>query len=106
MTDKLNPTILERGPPACFNSLEEWTAWRELALFIKPGSCAKHPWCADCTPKYQARMIRAGRCAFPGVGFGVDGDGFVCGKCTHPQCIGKGKYIRRKKASQQLELIK
>lgn len=50
--------------PACFNSSDQYKAWKTLAFRSNSQSFFI---CADCTPKYQAEMIKARRCQSPDV---------------------------------------
>lgn len=81
--------------PRCFASRTQYQEWQtaaeeELALRVKalrrerkldetrPEKAASI--CEDCTPEHQARMIRAGRCAFPATTFKPTEDGGTHGE--------------------------
>lgn len=49
--------------------------WKEATTRAIP----QYGFCTDCTPEYQSKMIRAGRCEHPEVLFEIDKDGFICG---------------------------
>lgn len=68
--------------PACFNSERKYAVWLEAAEVTKweEETIASHGHCLDCTPAYQAEMIRARKCEHPGVTFVKDQDGFICGR--------------------------
>jgi hypothetical protein len=53
--------------PACFDSDAQFIEWRNCARSTGIGNAF---FCTDCLPEYQARMLHAGRCAFPTVTFG------------------------------------
>lgn len=69
------------NPPRCFNSLKDFRLWQ---LQRNASKVNDSEYCADCTPKYQARMIAEGRCAFPGTTFSRDAHGELHG--TRPGC--------------------
>ena len=50
-----------------------------IALAVMAGRPRAHPVCRDCTPSYQLRMKRQGRCEHPETMFAVDRDGAVVG---------------------------
>ena len=64
--------------PRCFDSRKQWYRWRVIAI-SDVSSLNSSAYCADCTPEYQARMIRAGRCEHPGTVFAPDEDGLITG---------------------------
>ena len=53
--------------PRCFDSEEQWQAWRELAAVTKVPS--KHGHCHDCTPAFHTEMLLQERCDHPNVVF-------------------------------------
>lgn len=54
--------------PKCFDSREQLEAWNEAMIQSKNTSYSI--WvCIDCTPTYQAKMIKEGRCENPHVKF-------------------------------------
>lgn len=65
--------------PPCFASRAQYREWIELSTGYvshqysvppRPAPFAHIPnFCIDCTPTYQAEMIAARRCDFPGVQF-------------------------------------
>ena len=62
--------------PLCFSSLEQFKAWKLLAINtvgVLSGICT------DCTPEYQKAMIKENRCTHPEIQFGLDEDGLVTG---------------------------
>ena len=62
--------------PLCFSSLEQFKAWKLLAINtvgLTSGICT------DCTPEYQKEMFAANCCTHPEVQFGLDEDGLVTG---------------------------
>ena len=62
--------------PACFDSEEQFKLWRLAAKISHPGGS----WiCSDCTPTYQAKMIKEHRCEKPLARF-IREDGEVVGK--------------------------
>jgi len=60
--------------PACTDPYA-YKLWREVANRVIP----HYGFCTDCTPEYQAKMIREHRCEHPETLFEVDEDGFVQG---------------------------
>jgi hypothetical protein len=60
--------------PAC-TTLADYKEWREFGKRCPP----RYNFCEDCTPEYQARMIREFRCENPRIQFSKDADGFVSG---------------------------
>jgi hypothetical protein len=50
--------------PACFSSNDQYKEWKLLAIKSSYKSLFI---CTDCTPEYQAEMIRVGRCEAPDV---------------------------------------
>ena len=48
--------------PACFDSQEQWDAWREAARLAPPNRW--NGYCEDCTPTYQRQMRLEGRCQY------------------------------------------
>jgi hypothetical protein len=76
--------------PSCF-SIAQWDGWSTAArdaIAAQNGALPAGP-CTDCTPQYQARMIREGRCEHPDTLFSVRAGGGVEGKWS------------KKKSSQQ-----
>lgn len=61
--------------PACFESKEQYRAWKEIAVQVP----VKLGPCADCTPEYQAKMIRERRCENSHVQFERGSDGGIEG---------------------------
>jgi len=62
--------------PLCFSSLEQFKAWKLLAINtvgVLSGICT------DCTPEHQKAMIKENRCTHPEIQFGLDEDGLVTG---------------------------
>lgn len=64
-----------RLKPACFYNESEWATWREFAR--RSGAIVNY--CADCTPEYQAKMVKLDLCGHPDVQFRQDADGFIEG---------------------------
>ena len=60
------PLRLPMRTPACFDSAAKWKQYHTLATISAE---AGFTFCKDCTPEYKARMVKAGRCAFPGTQF-------------------------------------
>lgn len=70
--------IMFKFRPACFETAEQWEAWRQYnALSSGPVSP-----CHDCTPAYQRQMLAARRCEQPTVIFVVR-DGAMMGVLPH-----------------------
>lgn len=71
MTELLHGHQQKRGltvnKPSCFESADQYRQWVSLAK--TSGLPVTHWYCTDCTPGYQAKMIDAERCGFPGVTF-------------------------------------
>lgn len=63
--------------PKCFDSLEQYMLWKNVARNAYPGASGI---CADCTPEYKEKMIKANRCARPLTYF-IRIDGELVGKC-------------------------
>ena len=62
--------------PMCFDSDEQFKLWRSAAKIAHPGGS----WvCSDCTPEYQAKMIKEYRCEKPLARF-IREDGEMVGK--------------------------
>jgi hypothetical protein len=72
--------FLRQRRPKCFNSRVEWLGWRKFAMDNMGNDVTRNSFCADCTPEYQAQMIRERRCAYPGTTFEKDEDGFIYGR--------------------------
>lgn len=64
--------------PACFDGLEQFKLWIAAARSQHP--TPGHEWCEDCTKPYQDKMIREGRCAYPGTIFIKVPDGGIEGR--------------------------
>jgi hypothetical protein len=77
--------------PKCFDSAQQFRAWKECARFDAPVLGV----CADCTPEYQARMIHERRCENPQVQFEEGESGVVEG------VIYKTLWYANKKARQR-----
>lgn len=60
--------------PMCANP-ETYLLWKEVAHRIIP----HYGFCTDCTPEYQQKMIKDGRCEHPETLFEIDSDGFIAG---------------------------
>jgi len=73
--------------PACFDGADQYREWRAETRHSSPGA---NGYCADCSPKDQALMIREGRCAWPGTTFQLDAQGQWEG-------LRPGQHSRRKK---------
>ena len=66
--------------PLCFHSPEQMARWYQAAARARdPGELRHSDYCTDCTPEYQAQMMKEGRCAHPETTFNEDDDGFVVG---------------------------
>lgn len=53
--------------PKCYDSDAQFVLWHEAAKrSVKQGKVAKWLICEDCTNKYKAAMLDAGRCGNPG----------------------------------------
>lgn len=72
---------ITRGFPLCFTSQGQYLEWKKSARRESPG---RTEYCADCTPDYQAQMIRERRCAYPGTTFHMTEEGFFDG--VRPGC--------------------
>jgi hypothetical protein len=57
---------LQQMQATCFATREQFDEWTRYAKRASPG---RDGFCRDCTPEYQGRMIRSGRCAYPAVSF-------------------------------------
>jgi hypothetical protein len=64
MTDR----YLQQMQATCFATREQFDEWTRYAKRASPG---RDGFCKDCTPEYQGKMIRSGRCAYPTVSFYV-----------------------------------
>lgn len=64
--------------PLCFESSEQYQLWKQAARQYSD-DLSLSGYCVDCTPDYQGKMIRAGRCEFPATTFAEDKEGFICG---------------------------
>lgn len=68
--------------PLCFDSQRQWELWYDAAVtcarlgydYDDEGNPKPVPYCTNCTPEYQQKMIAQNRCAWPEVKFvAVDG---------------------------------
>lgn len=59
--------VREGRRPSCFDSQEQFISWLQRCSGAVPAPSLA--WCEDCTPEYQARMKRHGRCTRPYVQF-------------------------------------
>lgn len=72
---------LEGPAPDCF-PIAQWENWVKSERSIAAGGrLPNNPdgFCVVCTPRYQAAMIRRGRCRHPDVTFVADEDGDLLG---------------------------
>lgn len=52
--------------PACFDSPAQFQYWQECSVATNANAWLKgQDFCTDCTPEYQRKMLKAGRCAWP-----------------------------------------
>ena len=63
--------------PLCFADPGMFRLWLSSGLRSKQDSACGP--CTDCTPSFQTRMKRQGRCAHPETMFGLDAEGAVYG---------------------------
>jgi hypothetical protein len=68
--------MIKNTHPLCFDSLAQYNLWKAAARQSNPGG--SHI-CADCTPEYQAKMIKDQRCEKPLARF-IREDGEMVGK--------------------------
>lgn len=66
-----------RPTPSCFPSRAVFRLWVEAARGTNPG---RSEYCTDCTPEYQAAMLKQHRCEHPGVTFSIDEHGLIEGR--------------------------
>ena len=53
--------------PHCFEDAKQFAGWVAYARMSQPAPA--HSYCEDCTPDFQAQMIRQKRCQYPGTLF-------------------------------------
>ena len=53
--------------PNCFENAKQFAGWVAYARMSQPAPA--HSYCEDCTPDFQAKMIREKRCQYPGTLF-------------------------------------
>lgn len=63
LSEEQRNAVTAPGMPRCFDSQEQWDAWREVARQASPRDITTY--CEDCSPDYQASMIAQGRCRWP-----------------------------------------
>ena len=78
MGTKCDAGMGQEDKPRCFSTLHIYLKWID-ARRMGPANERTHPVCRDCTPSYQLRMKRQGRCEHPETMFAVDRDGAVVG---------------------------
>jgi hypothetical protein len=86
-------TTFEADIPKC-TTAKQYKVWQIAAKQCPPA--IKAGFCEDCTPKYQAEMIRKHRCENPHVRFCKDKNGFLCGTVgikTSPKLPKKSKGV-------------
>lgn len=82
---RIGPNAPETGElpmkrPLCFPSQREFDAWmHESRRFAATADVNPKNYCIDCLPAFQEKMIKCGRCAYPGVEF-IEHDGGVYGR--------------------------
>lgn len=65
------------GPTPNCTDYPTYRLWKIAAFSYRPEP--KVGFCADCTPEYQAEMIKDGRCENQWIIFKKDEHGFLCG---------------------------
>ena len=53
--------------PPCFDSEASYQQW--VTAYRNSNEERRGTYCSDCSPEYQAEMVRAGRCLWPGTTF-------------------------------------
>ena len=66
---------IDKTTPKCFDTAKQFTGWVAAARMSKP--IPAHSYCEDCTPDFQAKMIREKRCQYPGTLFHKAEGGWV-----------------------------
>ena len=79
----------ETDVPRCF-TYQQYALWKAVAREVTPGIVGP---CADCTPTYQRRMKKQGRCEREIIRFRWDEDGLCEG--FMPPLTSKEKLIRK-----------
>ena len=78
--------------PKCFDTDVQWQQWS--ALNHGPSRVPKHHgYCYDCTPKYQAEMLRVERCSYPTVVFVIDKYDDLIGQRPRPKECRKSSTL-------------
>ena len=68
--------------PLCTNA-KTYESWKAAARMMPAAEKPSYLFCTDCTPEYQSKMIKEGRCENPQVYYMYDVDGMVEGR--YPQ---------------------
>ena len=58
--------------PPCFDSQQQWDEWYRAAIATQ--AFRRFAFCADCTPEFMGRMLKAKRCIRPDVHFRLTSD--------------------------------
>jgi hypothetical protein len=66
---------IDKTTPKCFDTLKQYKGWVAAARMSQP--TPTHSYCEDCTPDFQAKMIREMRCQYPGTLFHKAEGGWV-----------------------------
>lgn len=66
---------IDKTIPRCFENARQWKGWVDAARMSHPSPA--HSYCEDCTPDFQAQMIREKRCTYPGTLFHKAEGGWV-----------------------------
>jgi len=66
---------IDKTTPKCFDTAKQFTGWVAAARMSHPAPA--HSYCEDCTPDFQAKMIRENRCQYPGTLFHKSEGGWV-----------------------------
>jgi len=66
---------IDKTTPKCFDTAKQFKGWVDAARMSHPAPA--HSYCEDCTPDFQAKMIRDKRCQYPGTLFHKSEGGWV-----------------------------
>jgi hypothetical protein len=83
---------IDKTTPKCFDTLKQYKGWVAAARMSKP--MLAHSYCEDCTPDFQAKMIREMRCQYPGTLFHKAEGGWV----------GRRSFVEVAKIKRKAEL--
>ena len=79
MTKKIARIVFD-NTPLC-STFDQYRKWIDMARLAPPGSAG---FCEECTPEYQALIVKQHKCLHPEVVFNADGDGQIP---THEQSV-------------------